>query len=565
MTDLRCLYVEDRLEDREILIPVLKKAWRRGALEIVERHSLASGMKEITEHGDTYQLLILDILLPETDQSRAKANARRGLMLAEHAAESYPKLAIIALSMAERDHPGTERDFRKRGHGYLDKDLIKEGRLPSSEIENVILEALAATNPDLIRPSPAGHAAKLDWLPKDNLVLAAQVYSVGPEHLAALAHAFAPHCTSFVVRYTSPGLSGAIVFRVEGSGDSGAAVDLLLKVSRDEAALRRELANAPAVGAAVPGLYVKYVQGIYAAAGWSAIAAEYVSGAVALLDWLTIPGPGSSLPTPAQVTHVLAALFGSLHREHSQETATPEQSALHLAELSLAESARVALAMEELWPLVERHASGSGGASPDRSQIDLFLRDHTIGSRSARTLPESAETMCHGDLHCRNMLVTTDPRPVLIDPSDRGPRHWAFDHARLVVDLFVLAFDRGLPSYEWENLARWRSLVQDWIAGRPAGTALAGANALVWEALCHVRTSGHASLRKQHENLTPKWEMHLALAAEFLRAAGRADLSPAKRCLALACGADLLRSVAGELPPRASVSPAVPQGEGEPV
>jgi hypothetical protein len=202
--------------------------------------------------------------------------------------------------------------------------------------------------------------------------------------------------------------------------------------------------------------------------------------------------------------------------------------------------ARVGRALDELGDLL----GDPRGAALDDVEvivraIKAFVREGRIGDVSRGQRPGAAIGLVqHGDLHGGNILVTGGDRarPNLIDLASHGVHHWAYDLARLVVDIVMHCVDLSPEWHFWERWASWRqtlTVVSEFGAvpddpGNPGATA-----AVRW-------------VVEHHERLLPqlddasRWQWHIALAEQLLRAACRGLPTP-KRVLGLAGAYDQIQ------------------------
>ena len=190
------------------------------------------------------------------------------------------------------------------------------------------------------------------------------------------------------------------------------------------------------------------------------------------------------------------------------------------------------------------------------SRLNRYLLYQQLGVRNANETPtECFVCQCHGDLHSRNILVSTvsPPTPIIIDWSDYEASHWAVDYARLLVDLLLSAYDAGPVSYEWSHIARWRELARGVVAGNVLPDDGHDSNRLVRTAVNWMITNIGAAcpaVESVQDLNARRWEWQLALAVEFMRGGYSLGLTTPKRVFALLASADTITAAEQSLPNR---------------
>ena len=121
--------------------------------------------------------------------------------------------------------------------------------------------------------------------------------------------------------------------------------------------------------------------------------------------------------------------------------------------------------------------------------------------------------------------------------------HWATDYARLLADLLLSTYDRGVSSYEWGRIEEWRKLATLIVQGQrlPAGASENNAtvvNVVNWmldnlQEVC-------PALGKKEDIAEKFWEFQLAMGVEFMRGSYRPDLTAPKRALGLVAAYDAI-------------------------
>lgn len=549
MAKIKCLYMDDRFEDGEYFSGILKDSLGADNITIDCTATPNEALKKLGETGNQhYDLFIADVLFPKPNNRRQFSPD--GLGAVKTARGRHPNLVIVGLSVAERDYAGTASQFiEKGGDGFIDKDEIRQGNKGCEHVREIILHAFDRHKQQTPMAALGQDGFLLKLEPSDSLVLQAQVETVGRSVIYALAKRFATECESFVVNYVSPGLSGAFVFHLSGYLPSANVPerDVLLKLSREGEVLRNEVKRCPKTGASPLGAYVRYEERVESFNEWHALVAEFCREGCTLLDWLTSP---DYIVDGQEIERTLEQLLGFLKADYEKGTPAKEESALDLMLMSLPRRARALLAVQQLWPVIDKHLD----PKPNVDVLRSFLRQDVVGKQVIKTLRATAKSFCHGDLHTRNIMIDKQTqRPLLIDPAERGSRHFAYDWARLCADLFISAWDRGPESYEWHNLQSWRQLLDDWLAGKEPSLACAGANERVWTALAWLREVENWNSESVSPGGGELWERHLALAVQFTTMSGWVHVPAAKRALALVFAHDILANLPNELPKPAEV------------
>lgn len=352
--------------------------------------------------------------------------------------------------------------------------------------------------------------------------------------------------TSVSLSSLSPGLSGAKVLKLTYSGpmENFNTRPVLLKVSRDRASLQRELDNFR-IHIREPGRHVLRTiaqprnaeKGPAESNGWYAISFECAAPALSLVEWLT------SDPSPSEdsVQQLLESFFwdGGLADMYSTTAQANMTSIAAVNSSLLSEYRRMAIleSVHDFQPLLSKHLKGKFSHLDD---LLLFLEHSRLEGVEERDLSKRLASDClvHGDLHARNVLVTsraTREQGVLIDLASMRMALWTVDLVRLLCDIFVSGWDKGSPSLEWSGLKAW--FAQLGILARhsqfPAPPITSPENRAVRSAIDWLFTNRfNVAGLKEDTNL--RAEFSLSLGVEFARASYRdKDLSAPKRAFAL--------------------------------
>jgi hypothetical protein len=141
------------------------------------------------------------------------------------------------------------------------------------------------------------------------------------------------------------------------------------------------------------------------------------------------------------------------------------------------------------------------------------------------------------------------PKPVLIDASSWGVRHWAADAARLTVDLVARHWRAGITSMIWDEVANWveRTLGLCPFCNGWSGddTSVDNAGLLVDEIVSRLQILT-AWKKIGLRDSDGHWQWHAALAKELVRQAAHDDLTQPRAALCFVSAAEHL-SVADAL------------------
>lgn len=153
-------------------------------------------------------------------------------------------------------------------------------------------------------------------------------------------------------------------------------------------------------------------------------------------------------------------------------------------------------------------------------------------------------TLCHGDLHAKNILVqgNIDMAPVLIDTGSLGPAHWTTDLTRLIVYLFSRGIDAGTAYYyDTHEIGIIAGIAKNIIQGEKIQLEL-----LNWDDKRKQNNMGIISalnwLVDNRRNIYPsfycEYEFNLGLMKWFLREFYRQQTPPNRRVIALLAACD---------------------------
>ncbi len=551
MTILRVLYLEDEQTDLYRYRPVLTRAWEKnpalvglGTLEVELVDSPEKAIESLKAKGEAYYtLFVADLLFKRDPSDPSKGLVDDGLMAVEYCASSRPKIVIVAVSIAEgtKGFGGITKQFQDQGGDlYFSKDWIDhepDKKTLYDKIGKDIEGVLRSKNHFSV--SEVHEIAEVPLnTDKGNMVLQAQLESVGDHILKSIVKSIAPECGSLSINYVDPGMSGAFVFKVisySHQNFSGTCRELLLKIAKDGHSLKQELSKVPEHGlftiGTIPG---PAVNEIVEKDGWYAIAYEFVGEAISLHTWLT-----KETPPQDKLEAFFCSLFNELKKMYMGRRFKEQCTALDILAPSTAILARAVVATNELWPLIQKYC-GKQGENLRREVIDEFIQQRG-GQLSAGLSMETLVCMSHGDLHSGNILVGLRYiQPHMIDFSERGEKHWASDCAQLASSLLIRGWDYGINSWEFEHLSDWHQVFNNWLSASDISSSIEDRNLGIWHSLSWLRNNIQEIWGNILTYAVPISEFHLALVTEFLQLAGQIERPAPKRALALLAVHDII-------------------------
>ena len=438
-------------------------------------------------------------------------------------------LAIIALSIG---NGGIEQKAIDAGAD----EYVSKQYLATSTWEYLGKKLLAALREHDREPLMV--AANVLALDLDDFELAATVEVVGRSTIVnCTTRAIRRRCTKIVPYYVRSGLSGAPVLRVDcqlETSESQAPEErsLILKLSTDENSLTNEVGRD--LSSFPDELFVRYITPKpVRSGGWFALVASYRGTSTLLADICN--GVGQK-----KAESSLDALFmtSGLCKTYQRAGLVDERPNVYIWKslMTLSRKARIRQAMYELAGLIAKYDPGIGF---DERAIQSFLASKRFGEVDEETVPSGAASCwSHGDLHGRNVLMTT-LGPRLIDPANVKQRHWASDIARLAADILVSGLDWGDASHEWHHMKSWCSIARAFTLGKtmpPESRNETVVSALMW--LRQNLWTIHGGNTKQEKC---EWEFRLALATELLRCSYRIQELPSpKRVFSLLAASEAL-------------------------
>lgn len=508
------------------------------------------GLRLITSAAGPFDLLVADLMfyrddLPDLDEPR-------GLELISGASQHSTRTFILAISTGSNYQPDLMDNAKNNGaHHVVRRNEFSTASAVHSP------KAIAAEIREHLLDNGTVSACEVKFDNHDPGIQGL-LNQVGGKATVARLHSKiledGGHQTSLIeVRFLTPGASGASVCTVTAQVDGMGRMSHILKLSQAKELLAREAERGKRAAEMLPTLLVEHrpAHSVGPVNGWYALGGPLIERATTFRGWL------ATGPSPAAVGDVLGALLidglGQVYAGGHDEPEEPLASFVFTAYRQRC----ILQALEELKAALARSDGGGlGEAAADiAAYLTAFVTEKRLPEVPARAIPQTTyHCYGHGDLHGDNVLVSAGqrPRPLLIDPSHFGMAHWANDPARLAVDLLMRSVDAGTESMLFTGFGTWRILAARFGAGqsnlaavtdtRPTTAALA---ALSWIAANLHRVS--PAMEPSMAQSTHRWEWHLSLARNLLRATYHSDIPHAKRALAFVAAYDQLVAAAAAI------------------
>ncbi|WP_248763902.1 phosphotransferase [Pseudarthrobacter sp. SSS035] len=387
----------------------------RQALELFERAAPSSSVQIATSRddaldamdGEGFDLIVCDLRIPPSNSS-ADVDERHGLAVHAAARDSCPGTPIVFLTaFATKRNTRTQLSSGGTKQIYGLKDypmvqLVEKGDMDEFEdLVSTLAQALKTveSSSELL----AGDAS-------DEMFLRA---------VKTYAHQI--NMSNAVIHTIAGGLSGAPLGRVELSSPQGGKANIFMKVVAFQDAVNERtnfeefVPNRLQTGFFAPALS-PITAGLR---GQAALLSSLADGCVSLFHLLT--------QNPAVAAEAVKAL---------KEATRPWIHASEPALMSLADLRRRRITDEKLAEA-------------------LTFSGRALVCNESRTV-EMKTSVCHGDLHGENILVTAEGRPILIDFGDLGLNVAPLDPVTLELSII---FHKAGParSTDWFANAKWES------------------------------------------------------------------------------------------------------------
>lgn len=521
MTVVKCLFLEHDPIDLADFSYSIKSAWDTIGTGLVLEIEHVSDWTEVEPRvasGDIH-LLVADLMFPRGDY---------GLGAIQIARRRQAGLAIIALS-------GADRDLERKALDYgADKFVPKQWLQDSSDMQGfgVIIRDVMETKGHLT----IGASEDIVHFEQRNYAVRSVVESIGRSNIARLAQGLLPGyaLTKIDASYVTAGFSGAQVVRLTCYGEQPEKFSrqLLLKCARDQELILREYRKREEAELFPEGLFVTFLKSVPASSGgWFAIGSFFAEEAITFNTALASNNRGAkwviaSMQSLFAGTHGLCSTYRRTSKFNDQADIVSGMTEM----LTVARRARALRYLHEFESLVVAH-DASKVCQPET--LKLFLEEGRLDGLRVSKVPLGLEySLCHGDLHTGNVLVSDESRMRLIDPANIERLPWCADIARFFVDLIVAVLDSGSRSYEWESLSDWLDVI-DALLKLPFSAAIPptiqrndSISAAAW-----IRSNLRVLAPNPSHNCEA--EFLLAVLVEFLRASWRLDITAPKRVLSL--------------------------------
>lgn len=336
------------------------------------------------------------------------------------------------------------------------------------------------------------------------------------------------------------GLSGALIYRVEYLENSINKKYFLIKISRNKESITDE-SNKIALYENLPArLRLKYNKKQATDLNTENLAAmiiEYAEDTQTLFSFL------KTSANPDAVVAVLKTLFfeSSLAQfyQNNKSIETGKYTSI-LEKINETRQSYILKTIKELTPILDK----VNQKNPNRFDRDLL--QGIIFDKSYQKIRKETQNqqknliLCHGDFHTKNILVSSENNPSIIDTGGITYGYWPSDVARLLVSIFIDGL--GSDTYEYYSLD---SIESDYIYG----CNLINAENITLNAgdtinMGYITAINWLGKHTEHiyEGMYEKWEFQIALAVEFLQASYKSIyLPPGKRVLALLCACEAIR------------------------
>lgn len=346
------------------------------------------------------------------------------------------------------------------------------------------------------------------------------------------------------IGYVPSGRSGSRVCRVEVTRPGYPTQAYILKFGLDKNALERELKANKEVLDLLSGQRVVSLMGKVETediSGYHGVIMPFAQDSVTLDEWLLRKASNNV------ALRVARDLLGELLQPFYEQSGHPQAQTRAWLTPSVSEVVRATETLVRFELVLADSRTGYRRSNAREFRVlRAFLKDPSSFLKSfAPTLPEQVHFVrSFGDLHCRNVLVQgrAQPRPLLIDASLHGLRHWGSDAARLIVDLFLRVRRPAVEAMLWDDLED-SILAGERLCPHSYGTPSPDADPVgVFIATAILGAQDFTDAHGLGVLIDDwHWQWHAALAKEFLRQSSHTDLTPPRGALALLLAARHLR------------------------
>jgi len=368
----------------------------------------------------------------------------------------------------------------------------------------------------------------------DDVFLNVEIKSIGKNNLNNIIRKIKTKkgiTTSVFLERMSSGFSGASVFKLVYNNEIS-----ILKVSNDRASLKDEMDRAKKYFKKFPTRFRISISSEteYSANGTSAYLIENVKDGETLFDWL------KNNPKKEYIENFLEDLFlqGDCLSERYKDNRVNEKKYSFINEKfqenELKNYARVKKVIEsELKYLIKEY---SLAVSCD--ELLNFIEDNKFLKINPKHIKKTNyTTVCHGDLHSKNIMIQSNKNPFIIDTGGMKEDYYCMDICRLLSNLFIEGFDiNNKKFFDINEISSQFNISKNIIYLNPIspdGTNDGFIIAINWitDKIEHI-----------YGDIFNKWEFQLGLLKEFLQISYRSSIPPNKRVLAILIASECLSS-----------------------
>ncbi len=366
--------------------------------------------------------------------------------------------------------------------------------------------------------------SQFSLIDKDDIILKVEIRSIGENNLNNIIRKikFDKKISEDVfIKRMSSGFSGAAVFKLSYGNETS-----ILKVSNDKAVLKDEMDRAKEYFNKFPTRFRIDISPNeeYSANGTSAYLIENVLDGITLFDWL------KTNPTKQKIEEFFEDLFlkgDCLSSRYIANRTRKEKYSFINSKFSKDDLkyVRVKTIFKELEPLLDFEY-----LSVSTNELLNFIKENKYKSINYEDIKETNYiTICHGDLHSRNIMIQSNEDPFLIDTGGMKEDYYCMDICRLLSNLFIEGLDNGTKKFfNIEDILEQFNHSKKMIELLPLNLDEKNdsfINAINWITL---------NSSNIYKGMFDKWEFQLGLLKEFLQISYRKNsIPPNKRALAI--------------------------------